>query len=101
MSFAAVFGLRAVYFALLEDNRTPVRYTGAAVGMVSLVGFTPEIFFAPVAGRILDASPGLPGHQHYFLFLAGVALAGLVFVAVLMRLHRRGGAQLWREVPTD
>jgi nitrate/nitrite transporter NarK len=95
VSFTAVFGLRAVYFALLEENRTPARYTGAAVGMVSLIGFTPEIFFAPIAGRILDASPGLPGHQHYFLFLAGVALVGLVFVAVLVRLHRRSGAQLW------
>jgi hypothetical protein len=101
VSFAAVFGLRGVYFALLEENRTPARYTGAAVGMVSLVGFTPEIFFAPVAGRILDASPGLPGHQHYFLFLAGVALAGLVFVAVLVRQHRRGATQLWRGAATD
>ncbi len=97
VSFTSVFALRAVYFALLEENRTPVRYTGAAVGMVSLIGFTPEIFFAPVAGRLLDAAPGLAGHQHYFLFLAGIALAGLVFVAVLLRLHRRGGPRLWPE----
>jgi nitrate/nitrite transporter NarK len=99
LSFAGVFALRGVYFALLEENRTPVRYTGAAVGMVSLVGFTPEIFFAPIAGRILDANPGLVGHQHYFLFLAAIAVASLLFTLVLLRLHRRGGPALWPAAP--
>jgi MFS transporter, GlpU family, inner membrane protein len=95
VSFAAVFALRGVYFALLEENRTPVQYTGAAVGMASLVGFTPEIFFAPIAGRLLDASPGLTGHQHYFAFLATIALAGIACAGVLMYLHRAGGAPMW------
>jgi MFS transporter, GlpU family, inner membrane protein len=95
VTFAAVFALRGVYFALLEENRVPARYTGAAVGLVSLVGFTPEIFFAPVAGRILDAAPGLPGHQHYFLFLSGIAAIGFAFVALLRRLRRRGGDEVW------
>ncbi len=100
-TFAAVFALRAVYFALLEENRTPVRYTGAAVGMVSFVGFTPEIFFAPVAGRILDANPGLAGHQNYFLFLAAVAVAGILATLVLLRLHRPGSRSLWPPHATD
>jgi nitrate/nitrite transporter NarK len=101
LSFAGVFALRGVYFALLEENRTPVRYTGAAVGMVSLVGFTPEIFFAPIAGRILDANPGLVGHQHYFLFLAAIAAAGMLFTFVLLRLHRPGGQALWPAAPAN
>jgi nitrate/nitrite transporter NarK len=101
VSFAGVFALRGVYFALLEENRTPVRYTGAAVGMVSLVGFTPEIFFAPIAGRILDANPGLVGHQHYFLFLAAIALAGMVCTLLLLRLHRPGGRALWPTAPAN
>ncbi|HEX5787630.1 MAG TPA: MFS transporter [Woeseiaceae bacterium] len=95
VTFALVYALRGVYFALLEENRTPVRYTGATVGMVSLVGFTPEIFFAPIAGRILDADPGLPGHQNYFLFLAAIALAGVAVTAVLAWLNRRRGHPPW------
>jgi nitrate/nitrite transporter NarK len=59
VSFFAVFALRGVYFALLEENRTPSFLTGAVAGMVSFVGYTPEIFFAPITGRILDASPGI------------------------------------------
>ncbi len=91
VSFFAVFALRAVYFALLEENRTPAHLTGAVAGMVSFVGYTPEIFFAPITGRILDATPGIGGHQNYFLFLAGVAVVGMIVVAWLLRLQRVSG----------
>ena len=84
-----------MYFALLEENETPRHVTGAAVGLVSLVGFTPEIFFAPITGRILDANPGLVGFQHYFLFLAAVAAAGLLLTAAVVYLHRPGAPPLW------
>lgn len=88
VSFFAVFALRGVYFALLEENHTPAHLTGAAAGMVSFIGYTPEIFFAPITGRILDATPGIGGHQNYFLFLAAVAALGLMVVAALLRLQR-------------
>jgi nitrate/nitrite transporter NarK len=93
VTFFAVFALRGIYFALLEENRTPPFLTGAAVGLVSLVGYTPEIFFAPITGRILDANPGIVGFRHYFLFLAGIAVLGIVVVLTLLRLRTRGN--LW------
>jgi len=88
-SFFAVFALRGVYFALLQETTTPKYLTGTTVGMVSFVGYTPDVFFAPITGRILDAAPGLAGHQNYFLFLAGVAVMGLLFVTWLIWLNRR------------
>ena len=93
VTFFAVFALRGIYFALLEENRTPPYLTGAAVGLVSLVGFTPEIFFAPITGRILDANPGIVGFRHYFLFLASIALLGVLVVLALLAL--RGKGNLW------
>ena len=88
VSLFAVFALRGIYFALLEETRTPRHITGAAVGVISFVGYTPEIFFASIAGRILDASPGVAGHLNYFQFLAGIALAGVVVVLWLAWLKR-------------
>jgi predicted MFS family arabinose efflux permease len=58
-------------------------------GVMSFVGYTPEIFFAPIGGRILDAAPGIPGHQNYFLFLAALSLLGLAVVFGLMRINKR------------
>ena len=99
VSFFAVFALRGVYFALLEENRTPAYYTGAVTGMVSFVGYTPEIFFAPITGRILDASPGIVGHQNYFLFLTAVAAIGILVVAGLLRLQRANSQSRWPAEP--
>jgi nitrate/nitrite transporter NarK len=83
ISFFAAFALRGVYFALLEESRIPRQLSGTAAGTVSLIGFTPDAFFAPLTGRILDQAPGLAGHQHYFLLLAAIAAAGLGVTAWL------------------
>ena len=67
--------------------------TGAAVGLISLVGFTPEIFLAWVGGAILDATPGPTGFVDLFGFLAGIAVAGVLVVAWLLRLNRGGAGK--------
>lgn len=85
VSYLAVCGLRGVYFALIGEQSIPPSQTGTVVGIVSLVGFTPDIFFAPIAGRILDANPGLTGHQHYFLMLVATAVLGLLMTVWLLR----------------
>lgn len=84
----AVFALRGIYFALLAETHTPRRLTGTAVGVVSFVGFTPEIFFGSIAGRILDASPGAAGHLDLFRTLGVVALVGAAMALWLMWLRR-------------
>ncbi len=100
-TYIAVYALRGIYFALLQENRTPKYLTGAAVGMISLVGYTPDMFFGPIAGRILDANPGLVGHQNYFMLLAAITATGIVAVIWLVWLRRHGGATLWQSVDGD
>lgn len=78
VSCAAVFGLRGVYFALFEEGSVPVETTGTAVGLVSVIGYTPDVFVALAGGWLLDRSPGIPGHQHFFLFLSVFAATGLI-----------------------
>jgi sugar phosphate permease len=78
VSCAAVFGLRGVYFALFEEGSVPIDATGTAVGLVSVIGYTPDVFVALVGGWLLDRSPGVTGHQHFFLFLCAFAVLGLI-----------------------
>lgn len=89
----AVFALRGIYFALLQETRTPRHITGAAVGLISVVGYTPEIFFAPIAGRILDAAPGAAGFQNLFTLLAAIMVVGIGVVVLLVRLKRNNLAR--------
>ena len=77
VSCAAVFGLRGVYFALFEEGSVPMEATGTAVGLVSVIGYTPDVFVSLAGGWLLDRSPGVAGHQHFFLFLSAFAAIGL------------------------
>ena len=83
LTFAAVYGIRGIYFALLEETNVSYNVTGTAVGLISVVGFTPDIFFHAIAGRLLDAAPGLEGHQHFFAMLAAISAIGMAATITL------------------
>ena len=78
----AVFSLRGLYFALMEEAKIPWHVTGTAIGMASILGYTPDIFMGPIMGYLLDNSPGATGHQHVFLLLVGFSILG--FLATLV-----------------
>ena len=77
-----------IYFALLQQARVPLVYTGSAVGLVSMIGFTPDIFMGPLMGFLIDRSPGAIGHQHVFLVLAIFSTVGLIATFQFQRLTR-------------
>jgi len=83
ITFIGVYGIRGVYFALIEETKIDKSLTGKAVGIISVVGFTPDIFFASISGRILDASPGIQGFHHFFMLLALFAIIGLIAAFIL------------------
>ena len=83
-----IYALRGVYFALLAEGAVPLAYTGSAVGVVSVLGFTPDVFMGPLMGVLLDRSPGLPGHQHVFAAVAGFGAIGLLAALVFRRVTR-------------
>ena len=73
-----IYAVRALYFAILKQASIPMGFTGTAVGIVSLVGYTPDVFMSPWMGHLLDSNPGETGHQYVFLVLSGFALVGLL-----------------------
>ena len=57
MLSVGVYGLRALYFAVMEKGNIPLVYTGTAVGLISIIGYAPDIFSGPLAGYFLDQYP--------------------------------------------
>ncbi|NND77445.1 MAG: MFS transporter [Flavobacteriales bacterium] len=84
----AVFALRGLYFAIMEEAKIPLALTGTAVGIASIIGYLPDIFMGPTMGYLLDNSPGKLGHQHVFLFIAGIAALGFLITLVFRRVVR-------------
>jgi len=91
----AVYGLRGVYFALLLEGAVPAVVTGTAVGLVSVLGYSPDVFFGVLAGWLIDSYPGAPGYRYFCFGMMGFAAIGIVasgfFARVTSRsLQRRG-----------
>nr|WP_299389161.1 MFS transporter [Allomuricauda sp.] len=85
---AGVYAARALYFGVMQKGRIPLVLTGTAVGMISLVGYTPDIFAAPAYGVLLDAHKGEElGHQHVFWMLAAFSFVGGVAAVIYHRLY--------------
>ena len=73
---AGVYAARALYFAVMREGNIPLVYTGTAVGLISLIGYTPDIFAGPAYGYLLDSNPGEPGHQNVFWMLVAFSVIG-------------------------
>ncbi|NCG32997.1 MAG: MFS transporter [Proteobacteria bacterium] len=84
-----IYALRGVYFALLAEGAVPLAFTGSAIGVVSLVGFTPDVFMGPLMGVLLDNSPGVVGHQHVFAVVAAFGVIGLAATIAFRRVTQR------------
>ena len=82
-----IYGLRGLYFALFQESKIPLSITGSAIGFISVIGYTPDIFFGPLMGVILDDNPGALGHQYLFGVLAAFGLVGMVASIIFKRLN--------------
>ena len=89
LSFLAVYALRGIYFAFFEESKISLEITGTAAGLISVIGYTPDIFFGSVFGRILDSSPGAKGFQNFFYILVVIMVIGIVCVSFLGAINRR------------
>lgn len=72
-----VYSIRTLYFAVLQEGKIPLAITGTAVGLISVIGYTPDIFIGPIMGYLLDSSPGIQGHQQVFMMLSVFSALGL------------------------
>ena len=82
----AVFALRGIYFALLEEGGIPMIITGTATGFISMIGFTPDIFMPLIGGVLLDNLPSVEGYRIFFLIVAGICGLGLMAALMIYRM---------------
>lgn len=77
------FVLRGLYFAPVGEVGTPKRLLGAAMGLISTIAFTSDMFNFKIVGRILDTNPGIAGYKMvftYILVLLGISFVSLIFL---------------------
>lgn len=88
-----LYAIRGIYWSLLDDCRVPAAATGIAIGIISFVGYLPDIVIPQISGAIYTAfGDDVAGANNlFFLVTAGIGLVGAaaaVYFAVLMRKRR-------------
>jgi sugar phosphate permease len=68
------YAVRGIYWATLESCKVPNRVKGLAIGAISLLGYSPDIYLPLINGVLLETFPGKLGYSIYF---SGIAIAGV------------------------
>ncbi len=72
------YALRGLYFAIIEETKTPIQLTGTLVGIISVVGFTPDIFMSLFIGYMLGENPTIIEYQKLFTYFTIIPIIGLL-----------------------
>lgn len=75
-SATVVFGLRGLYFALFRAAKVEPALTGTAAGIISVLGYTPDIFIGPLNGVLTDSYSGGAGHEYFYATVASFMAIG-------------------------
>lgn len=74
-------GIKSIGMSLISETDIESGVLGTAVGLVSVVGYSPDAWFFPMAGKILD-SGGI--FNFTILFIIGVILSTIGFAILLL-----------------
>ncbi len=75
----------AMTWAMMDEGAIPERLSGSAAGLISTIGYLPEIFCSVLAGTLLEKTPGVGGYRHVFYFMIAMLLIGALFTVIWMK----------------
>ena len=78
------YAIRGIFWATLDSCGIPVRIKGLAIGVMSLIGYSPDIYLPLINGALLECYPGKLGYSIYF---GGIVLFGIFGTVSAWRLH--------------
>jgi len=87
------YAIRGLYWAILDQCPIPERITGLAIGIISVVGYSPDVLLPLINGWVTQAFPGMLGYQIYFTYILVVGSLGVVAaLALKKRIAKRSPA---------
>ena len=87
------YAIRGLYWSLLDRCNIPAATMGLAIGLISVLGYSPDVFLPLINGYLTQTFPGVFGYQLYFGYVAVMAaLGGFAGLALRNMLNRKEGA---------
>jgi nitrate/nitrite transporter NarK len=89
--FPAALGvvLYGTVFSILSGAGIPREGSGTAIGIASIIGYLPDMFYSTMFGTWLDKFGDAKGYPMIFIFLASTAVVGAILAYVLYRKNKK------------
>lgn len=78
------YAIRGIFWSTLDSCHIPARIKGLAIGVMSLIGYSPDIYLPLFNGLLLERFPGKLGYSLYF---GGIVVMGILGTMAAWRLH--------------
>ena len=85
ISMIAIFAMRGIFYSLLKETMIPIGITGISVGIISLVGYFPDVFIGPIFGHFLDQKDGIDSFKFCFRFLLSITIIGFLATVLISK----------------
>lgn len=87
-----IYVVRSQYFAIIDDAGIPVELTGRVSGIVSCLGYLPDVFMYTMIGGWLDNNPGKEGFNMMFIYAIVMGIGCIFFSFVLQFIVKKAAA---------
>jgi nitrate/nitrite transporter NarK len=81
---AAIYTFYPIMFSVIEEIGFVRAITGTVVGVVTAVGYSPDLFYSPIYGHLLDTYGG-QGFTYIFMTMIGNCIMGAVAAYLILR----------------
>jgi len=88
-----IYAVRGIYWATLDSCGISNRVKGLAIGIISLLGYSPDVYLPLVNNAIFAHYPGKPGYNIYFSVIAAMGVLGACAAWALHLLVRKNPRQ--------
>jgi len=96
-----LYAIRGTYWSILGDNGFRNVVLGSAIGVISFIGYMPDILLPQFNTFLFNTFGDTGGYNAYFLSSAGFAVIGIVLAAVYKVMHRAEAKAATPPVPVE
>ena len=82
------YGVRGLYWATLGGCNVPNKIKGLAIGIISMIGYFPEVYLPLLSAALIENYPGGLGYKIYYLIVSVAGLLGAYAAYLLSKPHK-------------